>query len=110
MSVLWSGCKIGFFKNKQKSYRSAAREWALQHDGRKEEATKHIAEKKDEHIGRFKLFLHREINTVHEFFVRAIFEGLPLIFLPWISKYNQINWWIRPLRHFREISFLILSE
>ena len=28
---------------------------------------KYRTEKEDEHFGRFKLFLHREINTVHEF-------------------------------------------
>ena len=86
MSVLRVGCKIAFFKIKQKDQRSAARDWALQSDERKEEATKHIAEMKCEHTGRFKLFLHKEINNLH-----AIFEDLPLIFLPWICKYNQIT-------------------
>ena len=50
----------------QKIKCNAAREWAWQHDEREEEASKHRAEKKDEQNGRFKLFLLREINTVHE--------------------------------------------
>ena len=40
-------------KTKQKNKCNAAREWAWQHDGREEEASKHRAEKKDEHNGRF---------------------------------------------------------
>ena len=50
-----------------KNKRSTAREWAWQHNEREEKATKHRVEKKDEHIGRFKLFLLREINTLHKF-------------------------------------------
>ena len=45
---------------------STAREWAWQRDEWEEEATKKRAEKKDEHIGRFKLFLLRKINTLHK--------------------------------------------
>ena len=45
--------------NKQKNQRSAAREWEWQYNEREKEATKDRAEKKDEHIGRFKLLLHR---------------------------------------------------
>ena len=65
-----------------KSQRSAAREQGWQHHQWEKEATKHIAEKKEEHIDRFKLFLHT-INTMHEFSftcnavcVHAICEGL----------------------------------
>ena len=58
----------GFCKNKQtKTQDSAAREQACQHGEQEEEATKHKAEKKDEHMGRFKLFLHSQINTMHKF-------------------------------------------
>ena len=53
-------------KTNKQNQRSAAREWAWQHNGRKKEATKHRTEK-DEHIGRFKLFFNRQINTIHEF-------------------------------------------
>ena len=42
-----------------KNKRSAAREWTWQHNEREEGATKHRAEKKDEHTGRFKLFVLR---------------------------------------------------
>ena len=61
---IWLGYKISSLKNKKIS---AAREWAWQHDEREEEETKHRAEKKDEPIGRFKLFLLRVISTLHEF-------------------------------------------
>ena len=52
---------------KQTKKISAARERARQHDEREEEATKHRAEKRDGHIGRFKSFLQRGVNTLHEF-------------------------------------------
>ena len=42
---------------------SAAREWAWQHNEWEEEATKYRAEKKDEHIGRFKLFIFEGLLT-----------------------------------------------
>ena len=54
------------FMLKQKNHHSAARYQAWQHDEGEEEAIKRMAEKK-KHIGRFKLFLHKRINTVHEF-------------------------------------------
>ena len=46
-------------KTNKKNQHSAAREWAWQHDKKEKDATKHKVEKKDEHIGRLKLFLHR---------------------------------------------------
>ena len=52
---------------KQKNHHSAARYQAWQHDEGEEEAIKRMAKKKERHIGRFKLFLHKGINTVHEF-------------------------------------------
>ena len=33
-----------------------------------EEATKHRVEKEEENIGRLKLYLQSEVNTVHKFF------------------------------------------
>ena len=64
---LWLGYKISFLKNKQtKNKLSAIREWAWQHEEWEEEATKHRAEKKDEHVGRLKSFFLREINTMHK--------------------------------------------
>ena len=68
MSGLWVGYKITSTKtNKKKNRRSAAREKAWQHSEWEEDATKHTAEKKYEHMGSFKLFLHRVINIMHEF-------------------------------------------
>lgn len=62
MSGFWLGYKIGFRKNKQvRNQCSGARERACQHDERQEESAKHRIVKKDELIGRFKLFLHRSI-------------------------------------------------
>ena len=85
-----------------------------------EEATKHRAGEKEENIGRFKLFLHRGINSVHKFLctcntvcmhitctvvtVHGIFEGLfsywfVVIFLmlgkiPSISYYSVFDCFI----------------
>ena len=63
MSGLWLGYKIDLLKNKQtkKISVSMVTQWTR---GR---GNKYRTEKEDEHFGRFKLFLHREINTVHEF-------------------------------------------
>ena len=62
------GLQNHFHKNKQKkNRRSAGREKAWQHSEWEEDATKHRAEKKDEHSGSFKLFLHRVINIMPEF-------------------------------------------
>ena len=46
--------------------RSVSREWVWQHDER-EEATKYRAEKKDEHNGRFQLFLHTGFTLFHQY-------------------------------------------
>ena len=51
-------------KKTQKNKHSLAREWAWQHNEQEEEATKLRAEEKDEKIGRFKLFLVREIIII----------------------------------------------
>ena len=102
MSCLCLGYKIGFLINKQME---KARQWAWQHD-EQEEATKHRAEKKDEHIGRIKLFLHREISNMHRFLCmqnaiyvhvmclvvieHVISEGLTMLLL-WIFIASKIE-------------------
>ena len=54
-------------KKKKKKKHTEAIERVWSHSEQEEEVTKHRAEKKAEHIDRFKLFLQRGINTVHEF-------------------------------------------
>ena len=65
------GQKISPHKTKQskkkKNQHSEVIERVWSHSEQEEEVTKHRAEKKAEHIDRFKLFLQRGINTVHEF-------------------------------------------
>ena len=65
------GLKISSHKSKQskkkKNQHSEVIERVWSHSEQEEEVTKHRAEKKAEHIDRFKLFLQRGINTVHEF-------------------------------------------
>ena len=65
MSRLWLGYKIGLRKKQSNTSAQTARDRAWQHD-QQEEATKQ-RQKKDEQIGRFKSFLDRQINSVHEF-------------------------------------------
>ena len=70
MSGLCLGYKIGFPKNKQAN-KSAQHSEGASMTTRLTRGGGNQAQggKKDEHIDRFKLFLHRGINTVHEFFV-----------------------------------------
>ena len=68
MSDLWLGYKVSFCRKKQTKKIRAANEQAWQCDEREEEATKdRVKKKKDKPIDTFKLFLHRGINTLHEF-------------------------------------------
>ena len=65
MYGLWLEYKITFRKNKQKNQRSAVRKRARLMNKRRQPSTEQ-KRKKNEQIDRFKLYLHRKINTVHE--------------------------------------------
>ena len=89
----WATKSASVNRSKQKNQCSAAREQAQHSEW--EEGTKQRTEKKDEHISRFELFLHRETTTVHKVLcmrnticvhltcmvvtMHAIFGGLPVL-------------------------------
>ena len=63
MPGLWLGNKTSFLENK-KTKKSVQYSQGVFSKKR----TKHRAEKEEENIGRLKLYLQSEVNTVHKFF------------------------------------------
>ena len=102
MRSLWLSYKIGFCKNKQTESAQNQRSEGASMDPRWTRRRGNQAQGREKtNIFRFKLFLYRGINTVHEFLctrnavcvdvtytvltVRAICEGLFVSFLPVFS-------------------------
>ena len=70
VSDLWLGYKVGFNRNKQIKKSVQSIDWANMITPWIRERGKKVQDRrKDKHIDTFKLFFHREINNVHNFFV-----------------------------------------